>query len=123
MTRTRVAVTTLAIMVGALGIASATHFTIESRRSAELRHTMTCLAAYVAFIRVMSSSEQEAIKWLMACEKSQFGEEPIHLDSREHPFLVEKYDGCVAAQLLLSTDLEKSLEEQQTDNASRGPRS
>ena len=113
MTRTRVAVTTLAIMVAALGVAGATHFTVKSRRSAELRHTMTCLAAYVAFIRVMSSSEQEAIKRLTNCEKSQFGEEPIHLDAREHPFLVEKYDGCVAAQLLLSTDLEKSLEEQQ----------
>ena len=113
MTRTRVAVTTLAIMVGALGIASATHLTIESRRSAELRHTMTCLAAYVAFIRVMSSSEEDAISRLTFCEKSQFGKEPIHLDAREHPFLVERYEACVAAQLLLSTDLERSLREQQ----------
>ena len=114
MTRTHRAFTALAIMAGAVTVAGAARLAIDrSGQLTEQQHTMTCLAAYVAFIRVMSSSEEEAIRRLSICEKSQPGEEPIQLDAREHPFLVERYEACMAAQLLLSTDLERSLKEQQ----------
>jgi hypothetical protein len=73
---------------------------------------MTCLAAYVAFIEVIGSRE-EAVSRLQSCEDARSGEEPIHLSSTEHPFVVEKYEGCLAAHLLISTDLKTSLKEQQ----------
>ena len=98
--------------MGALAIAGATGLAIDaSQRSAEQRHTMTCLAAYVAFIEVTGSSE-EGISRLQDCEHARSGEEPIHLSPTEHAFVVEKYEGCLAAHLLLSTDLKTSLKEQ-----------
>ena len=113
MTRTRRAFSASAIILAALGVAGAAGLTVElSRRSAEQRHTMTCLAGYVAFIQVMGSPE-EATSRLLACERSRSGEEPLYLKSTEHPFLVEKYEGCLAAHLLLTADLQKSLNEQQ----------
>src|SRR5437763_15980560 len=39
--------------------------------------------------------------------------DPLHLNSTEHPFMVERYEGCLAAHLLLSADLQRSLKEQQ----------
>ena len=99
-------------MLIALGIAAAAHLTFDSRRSAEQRHAMTCLAAYVAFIQVMGSPE-EATSRLQTCEQSRPGDEPLHLNSTEHPFLVERYEGCLAAHLMLSADLNRSMKEQQ----------
>jgi hypothetical protein len=112
-TRTRRAFMASAMILGALVVAGAARFTVDwSRRSAEQRHTMTCLAGYVAFIQVMGSPE-EATSRLQACEQSRSGEEPLQLKSTEHPFMVEKYEGCLAAHLMLSADLERSLKEEQ----------
>jgi hypothetical protein len=112
-TRTRRAFTALAIMAGALSVAGAASLAIDwSRQVTEQRHTLTCLAAYVAFIQVMGSPEQ-ATSRLQTCEQSRSGEEPLQLKSTEHPFIVEKYEGCLAAHLMLSADLERSLREQQ----------
>jgi hypothetical protein len=112
-TRTGRAFTALAIMAGALIVAGAAGLSIDrSRKLTEQQHTMTCLAAYVAFIQVMGSPE-EATTRLQSCEQSRSGEEPVHLKPTEHPFSVEKYEGCLAAHLSLSVDLERSLREQQ----------
>ena len=113
MIKTRRALTAVAIIIAFLGIAEAARFAIDSARgSAENQHTMTCLAAYVAFIEVIGGSEEERIGRLKTCERSRVGEEPIHLDASEHPFVVEKYEACLAAHLLMSADLEKALTEQ-----------
>src|ERR1051325_6331394 len=58
-TRTTRAFTALAIMAGAVIVAGAASLAIDrSRKLTEQQHTMTCLAAYVAFIQVMGSPEE-----------------------------------------------------------------
>ena len=84
-----------------------------TRESAENQHTMKCLAAYVAFIQVVGGPEEESIERLKTCERSPIGEEPVHLGPSEHPFVVSKYEACLAAHLLMSADLDKSLAQQQ----------
>jgi hypothetical protein len=106
---------TIAIVLGFLSIAGAGSYWItkSTRRSDENEHTMKCLAAYVAFVQIIGGSEEERIARLRTCERSPIGEEPLHLNAREHPFVVDKYEGCLAAHLLMATDLQKSLSEQQ----------
>ena len=113
-TQARRALTALAIVVGFLSIAGAGGYAIMSARvSAEHQHTMRCLAAYMAFIQVVGGPEDEGIDRLRTCERSAIGEEPIHLGPSEHPFVVSKYEACLAAHLLMSADLDKSLAQQQ----------
>ena len=73
---------------------------------------MKCLAAYMAFIEVIGGPEQERTERLKTCELSPLGEEPIHLAPSEHPFVVSRYEACLAAHLLISSDLQKSLDQQ-----------
>jgi hypothetical protein len=114
LTQARRALTALAIVVGFLSIVGAAGYAIMSaRESAENQHTMKCLAAYVAFIEVVGGPEGESIERLKTCERSPIGEEPIHLRSSEHPFVVSKYEACLAAHVLMSADLDKSLAQQQ----------
>jgi hypothetical protein len=113
-TQARRALTALAIVIGFLSIAGAGGYAIMSaRESAENQHTMKCLAAYVAFIQVVGGPEGESIERLKTCERSPIDEEPIHLRPSEHPFVVAKYEACLAAHLLMLADLDKSLAQQQ----------
>ena len=73
---------------------------------------MKGLAAYMAFIQVVGGPEEESVDRLKRCEQAPHGEEPIHLGAREHPFVVTQYESCLAAHLLLASDLDKSLAEQ-----------
>src|ERR1700680_2331419 len=102
-TQARRALRALAIVVGFLSIAGAGSYAIMSARdSAKNQHTMKCLAAYVAFIQVLGGPEEETIERLKTCERSPIGEGPIHLGPSEHPFVVSKYEACLAAHLLMS---------------------
>lgn len=96
------ALTAAAIVAGALGMTSVV---FSFRRSEEHQHTMKCLAAYMAFIQVIGAPEEEGIERLTTCEQAAIGEEPIHLVPREHPFVVTQYEACLAAHLLMSSDL------------------
>ena len=109
MTLTRRALTAIAIVAGVSGVTGAF---LSYRRSEEHQHAMTCLAAYMAFIQVVGGPEEESIGRLKTCEQSAAGEEPIHLGAREHPFVVTRYEACLAAHLLMSSDLDKSLAQQ-----------
>ena len=82
---------------------------LSTRVSVTNEHTMKCLAAYVSFIQVMGGPGEEGLERLNTCERSPIGEESIHLGPREHPFTVQKYEACLAAHLLISSDLEKSI--------------
>ena len=104
----RRALTALAIVV-ALG--SFSYAILSARDSAGHEHMIKCLAAYIAFLQVVGP-EPEGIERLKSCEHSPNGEEPLHLEPREHPFVVTKYEACLAAHLLMSSDLDKSLEQQ-----------
>src|ERR1051326_1745548 len=99
----------LALVAGALAVGGGV---LSHRRSEEHEHTMKCLAAYMAFIQVIGGPEEESVDRLKRCEQSPHGEEPIHLGPREHPFGVTQYEACLAAHLLLASDLDKSLAEQ-----------
>ena len=109
MTLTRRALVALAIVAGALALAAAV---LSRRQSQEHEHTMKCLAAYMAFIQVIGGPEEESIERLKRCEQAPNDEEPIHLGPREHPFVVNQYEACLAAHLLLASDLDKSLAQQ-----------
>ena len=99
----------IAIIAGIVGVGGAV---VLQRRTEAHEHTMKCLAAYMAFIQVIGGPEEQSIARLKACEQSSVGEEPIHLGPREHPFVVMQYEGCLAAHLLMASDLDKSLAEQ-----------
>ena len=99
----------LALIAGVLGVTAAV---LSHRRSEEHEHTMKCLAAYMAFIQVIGGPQDESADRLRICEQAPKGEEPIHLGPREHPFVVTQYEACLAAHLLMASDLEKSLTEQ-----------
>lgn len=109
MTLARRAVIAVAIVAGVLAVTAAV---FSHRRSEEHEHTMKCLAAYMAFIQVVGGPEEESVDRLKRCEQAPNGEEPIHLGAREHPFVVTQYESCLAAHLLLASDLDKSLAEQ-----------
>ena len=85
---------------------------LSALRSAEQQHTMKCLAAYMAYVQVVGGPEAEGIDRVRTCEMAPVGEEPIHLGLREHAFVVTKYEACLAAHLLLASDLDKSLAQQ-----------
>jgi hypothetical protein len=112
MTFARRALMSIAIIAAAVG---GTVAVVSHRQSAEHQHSMKCLAAYTAFIQVIGGPEDEGLARLKACEQSPIGEETIHLGPREHPFVVTKYEACLEAHLLMSTDLEKSLAKQRQD--------
>ena len=113
MTTARRALSAVAIVLGLLSVIGAGSFVITSaRESEENQHEMKCLAAYVAFIEVIGGSEEERIGRLKTCERSRIGEKPIHLDPREHPFVVEKYESCSAAHLSMPADLQTFLNDQ-----------
>ena len=105
----RSATLAIAIIAGIAGIGGAV---VLRHRTEEHGHEIKCLAAYMAFIQVIGGPEEESIERLRMCEQSPFGEEPIHLSPREHPFVVMQYEGCLAAHLLMASDLDKSLAEQ-----------
>ena len=109
MTLARHAVSGVAIIAGILALTAAV---LSHRQSQEHEHTMKCLAAYMAFIQVIGGPEEESVERLKTCEQSPHGEEPIHLDPREHPFVVAQYEACLAAHLLMASDLDKSLAQQ-----------
>jgi hypothetical protein len=87
----------------------------SAHRSTEQQHTLTCLPAYMAYVRVIGGPPEKSIERLRKCELSPIGHEPVGLDPTEHPFVVEKYEACLAAHLLLSSDLRKSLAQQDRD--------
>jgi hypothetical protein len=67
-TRTRRAFMASTMIPGALVVAGAARLTVDwSRRSADQRYTMTCLAACASFIQIMASAE-EATSRLQTCE-------------------------------------------------------
>jgi hypothetical protein len=103
------ALVAIALVAAVLGITVAV---LSHRRSEEHEHTVKCLAAYMAFIQVIGGPEDESTDRLRRCEQAPNGEEPIHLGSREHPFVVTEYEACSAAHLLMLSDLQKSLAEQ-----------
>jgi hypothetical protein len=105
----RRALLAIAIVAGIAGIGGAV---VLHHRSEEHEHTMKCLAAYMAFIQVIGGRQEESVERLKACEQSRTGEEPIHLGPREHPFVVTQYEACLAAHLLMASDLDKSLAQQ-----------
>ena len=109
MTLARRAVFAVAIVAGALAL---TATVLSHRQSQEHEHTIKCLAAYMAFIEVIGGPEEESIERLKRCEQTPLGEEPIHLGPREHPFVVTQYEACLAAHLLMASDLDKSLAQQ-----------
>ena len=107
------AVTTIAAVASLFVLAGAlSHAMLSAHRSAEHQHTMTCLAAYMAYVQVVGGPEAEGIDRLRTCEIAPVGEEPIHLGPREHAFVITKYEACLAAHLLLSSELEQSLAQQ-----------
>jgi hypothetical protein len=108
-TLARRAVFAVALIAGVLAITAAV---LSHSQSQEHEHTMKCLAAYMAFIQVVGGPEEESIERLKSCERAPHGEEPIHLGAREHPFVVTQYEACLAAHLLMTSDLDKSLAEQ-----------
>jgi hypothetical protein len=99
----RRALTALAIVVALGGFSYAI---LSGRGAAKHEHMIKCLSAYIAFLQVVGP-EAEGIERLKSCEHSPDGEEPIHLEPRE-----PKYEACLAAHLLMSSDLDKSLEQQ-----------
>ena len=99
----------VAIVAGIVGIGGAV---ILRHRIEEHEHTMKCLAAYMAFIQVIGGPEEESIERLRRCEQAPAGQEPIHLEPREHPFVVIQYEACLTAHLLMASDLDKSLAQQ-----------
>ena len=109
MTLARGALIALAIVAGGLALTASV---LWHRRSEEHEHTIKCLAAYMAFIQVIGGPAGESVDRLKNCEQAPNGEEPIHLGPREHPFVVNQYEACLAAHLLLASDLDKSLAEQ-----------
>ena len=109
MTLARRALVAIAIVAGVLALTAAV---LSHRQSQEHEHTITCLAAYMAFIEVIGGPEEESVERLRRCEQAPQGEEPIHLGPREHPFVVTKYEACLAAHLLMASDVDKSLTEQ-----------
>jgi hypothetical protein len=109
MTLPRRGLLALALVAGALAIGGGV---LSYRRSEEHEHTMKCLAAYMASIQVIGGPEEESVDRLRRCEQSPHGGEPIHLGPREHPFVVNQYEACLAAHLLLTSDLDNSLARQ-----------
>jgi hypothetical protein len=105
----RLTLTIIAIVAGVFGVIAAV---LSYHRSEEQQHTMRCLAAYMAFIQVIGGPQEQSVDRLKACEQSPIGGEPIHLEPREHPFVVRQYEACLAAHLLMSSDLEKSAVQQ-----------
>ena len=108
MIQARRALTALAIVVALGGFSYAI---LSGRGAAKHEHMIKCLSAYMAFLQVVGP-EPEGIERLKSCEHSPNGEEPIHLEPREHPFVATKYEACLAAYLSMSSDLDKSLEQQ-----------
>ena len=109
MTLARRAVVALAIVAGAAALTAAVFL---HRRSEEHEHMMKCLAAYMAFIQVIGGPAEESVDRLKNCEQAPNGEEPVHLGPREHPFVVNQYEACLAAHLLMTSHLEDSLAQQ-----------
>ena len=105
MKRARAVLLAIAI-VASLSVAGGSYAILSSRNSAE-QHLIKCLAAYAAFVQVIGASG--STERLSGCEQSPLGPEPIHLESRDHPFVVKKYEACLSAHLLMSSDLQTSL--------------
>ena len=99
----------VAVVAAIAGVGGAV---VLRHRTEQHEHTMKCLAAYMAFIQVIGGPQDESVGRLRACEQSRVGEEPIHLGPREHPFVVTQYEACLAAHLLIASDLDKSLAQQ-----------
>jgi len=89
-------------IIGAIGY----YAFVSAPKPAKHEHSMMCLAAYMAYRQVVGGPEEAALERLKACEDAAPGDEPIRLDPREHAFVVKKYEACLAAHLLLSSDLE-----------------
>jgi hypothetical protein len=105
MTRIRAVFLAIAI-VASLSVAGGSYAILSSRNSAE-QHLIKCLAAYAAFVQVIGASG--STERLSGCEQSPLGQEPIHLEPRDHPFVVKKYEACLSAHLLMLSDLQTSL--------------
>jgi hypothetical protein len=105
MTRIRAVFLAIAI-VASLSVAGGSYAILSSRNSAE-QHLVKCLAAYAAFVQVIGAAG--STERLSGCEQSPLGQEPIHLEPRDHPFVVKKYEACLSAHLLMSSDLQTSL--------------
>ena len=101
----------VAVGIGVLSLAGAIGFYafVSAPKPAKHEHSMMCLAAYMAYRQVVGGPEEAALKRLKGCEDSRPGDEPIRLDPREHALVIKKYEACLAAHLLLSSDLEKYM--------------
>ena len=105
MKRTRAVFLAIAIFAS-LFVAGGSYAVLSSRSSAE-QHLIKCLAAYAAFVQVIGASG--STERLNTCEGSPLGQEPVHLEPRDHPFVVKKYEACLSAHLLMLSDLQTSL--------------
>jgi hypothetical protein len=111
--RARRAWVELALVAGLFAIIGAVSYAfVSAHHAAEHEHSMKCLAAYMTMKQVIGGPEAEALEKLESCEHSPVGKEQIHLDAREHPLVVERYEACLAAHQLMAADLDKSLAEQ-----------